>query len=146
MLIGIKINAFLLFFLLTWSKMLVVFFPVPADFVYMYCTQPPARCCQLSTIFFCRPIQKKARAIQKKKEKKERKIFYFLNNTQCNTFGARINQNHLTYVYKKSGVHRAGSKVKLTGRWWLQNLILRHNYKIGFSFFLSRFFRIWLQS
>ncbi len=134
MLIGNKINAFLLCFLLTWSKMLVVFFPATAVFVYMYCTQPPAQCCQLSTIFFCRPIQKKARAIQKKKEKKERKIIYFLNITQCNTYGAWIIKSFEIRL-QKSGVHRGGSKVKLTGHWWLQNLILRHNYKIGFSFF-----------
>ncbi len=55
MLIGIKIKAFLLCFLLTWSKMLVVFFPVPADFVYS--AQPSAHCCS-SAIFFCRLVQK----------------------------------------------------------------------------------------
>ena len=34
MLIGIKIKAFLLCFLLTWSNMLMIFLTVPADFVY----------------------------------------------------------------------------------------------------------------
>jgi hypothetical protein len=34
LLIGIEMNAFLLCFLLTWSNMLMVFLPVPADFVY----------------------------------------------------------------------------------------------------------------
>jgi hypothetical protein len=83
--------------------MQVVFFPVPADFVYMYCTQPPAQCCSLSTIFFCRPIQKKARAIQKKKEKKEKKDNLFSQQHTMQYIWSMNNQNHLTYVYKKVG-------------------------------------------
>jgi hypothetical protein len=78
--------------------MLVVFFPVPADFVYMYCTQPPAQCCQLSTIFFCRPIQKKGKGYTEEERKERKKDNLFSQQHTMQYIRSMNNQNHLTYV------------------------------------------------
>jgi hypothetical protein len=81
--------------------MLVVFVPVPADFVYMYSATCPMLPTQYNIFLPAYPKKGKGYTEEERKERKKDNLFSQQHTMQY--IRSMNNQNQLTYVYKKVG-------------------------------------------